>query len=235
MGVRNANHLAARLIGAFVLGWALLLSPAAPFAADGPNLPSARYVPPPVGTLVKYDDRSYKVVRTEGYLTVFQTRKGGLQSWLYAYALFGETADDLYVSSRAPVSYDIDDKNKRMLEAFWPLRVGKSVSFEVEEFGGGYAGAPQTWEITLRVTGTAIINLNATEYATFVIEERARSSGGMSFTGRKWFHPASGLIVKVHRRWVDTPHLPPMDESIKVPNFAAGEEENYALIEAIFP
>lgn len=134
-----------------MLGWALLLSPAAPFAADGPNLVSARYVPPPVGTLVKYDDRSYKVVRTEGYLTVFETRKGGLQSWLYAYALFGETADDLYVSSRAPVSYDIDDKNKRMLEAFWPLRVGKSISFEVEEFGGGYAGAPQTWEITLRV------------------------------------------------------------------------------------
>ena len=89
MSVPRLIQLSTRLISAFMLGVAVLLSSDAPFAADlspfnrlsakGPTLPPAEYKPLPVGTTVKYDTWGYTVKRSDGFKTVVQTSK--MNNW----------------------------------------------------------------------------------------------------------------------------------------------------------
>ena len=62
------------------------------------TLPPAPYKAPLVGTKIKYDDRIYRVTRTDGFLTVYRSVTGAKLSYLNAYALFGEYAANLYVT-----------------------------------------------------------------------------------------------------------------------------------------
>ncbi len=68
MSVPGPIRIAIEMAGAFVLAAAIILMSVAPLAAAGPNLPPAEYKPLPVDTQIKYDNRSYEVTRTEGFL-----------------------------------------------------------------------------------------------------------------------------------------------------------------------
>ena len=96
-------------------------------AAEGPKLPPAEYKPLPVGTVIKYNDRKYEVMRTDGHSTVFRGFKGGKLLWVTTYSLFGETGVDLFVfeTTGSPTEYTLSDENKKKLETFWPIKVNK--------------------------------------------------------------------------------------------------------------
>ncbi len=57
-----------------VLSWALVAGApvlaATPAEQAGPQLPPAEYKPLPVGTRIRYSDRTLEVTRTDGFLTV---------------------------------------------------------------------------------------------------------------------------------------------------------------------
>ena len=202
------------------------------------TLPPAEYKPLPVGTRIKYDDRIYRVTRTDGFLTTYRSVTGSMLSYLNAYALFGEYAENLYVTSGVVlddasfiISYKIDTDNKKKLEAFWPLEVGKKTKFEVIESGT----FGQSWVIALEVAKAEAISLNGMNYATYVIVEEAKSGSGSSFVGRKWYHPDAGLVIKAERTWTKAVTVPGTYNNLRVPNFNEGEEDNYSLSSVTFP
>ena len=52
------------------------------------------------------------------------------------------------------------------------------------------------WTITQEVSKTETLTLNGMQYPTYVIKERGESDAGKLFTGRKWYQPDAGLIIK---------------------------------------
>ena len=200
------------------------------------TLPPAPYKALPRGTRIKYDDRIYRVTRSDGFLTTYRSVTGNKLSYLYAYALFGEYADNLYVSpSGGQVGYKIKDKNRKKLEGFWPLEAGKKVRFILNE-GPAYGSVPpDEWEISLEVSKAEEITLNDKKYKTFVIEEEGRSETGKIYVGRKWYHPPSGLIIKATRTWKKAYDIAGSAGYSKSPNFEEGEEDNYSLVRVRFP
>ena len=91
----------------------------------------------------------------------------------------------------------------------------------------------QTWTISLKVVKTDVVQVKKVRYATFLIEERARSSGGMSFMRKKWYHPQSGLILKSTKTWTGKNQFG--NNYKKISYFEKDEEENYLLNEVDFP
>ncbi len=172
-----------------------------PAPSTGPALPPAAYKPLPVGTKVKLDNGALTVARTDGFTTVLKRDGRDVSPWVSLHALFGEYGTNVYASDARgdPVEYDITSANKRKLESLWPLSVGKQTTYRVREVGPSYYGEPQDWTIALKVAGTESVEIEGRSYQTYVVEERGESSGGMGFTGRKWYHPATGLIVQSQR------------------------------------
>ncbi|MGH6660688.1 MAG: hypothetical protein ACREB6_04065, partial [Rhodospirillales bacterium] len=200
-------------------------------AAENPGLPPAEYKPLPVGTRIFYDNAIFTVARTDGYTTVLKKQVGGTTTWLSTHALFGEYTDNMFATrQRDQVFYDIKSDEKKRLEAFWPLQVGKKVQFVIqEESRAAYSHADQ-WRITLTVAKTETLNLGGQAYATYVVEENGENRDGTSFTGHKWYHPPSGLIVKSARTWTKVAR-----SSFTRPNFSEGSRESLSLVEAAFP
>ncbi|MFQ5765057.1 MAG: caspase domain-containing protein [Rhodospirillales bacterium] len=223
------------------IGWAAMIAAVIiiggsvpPAAAETATLPPAPYKPLPVGTTVKFNDRSYVVTRNEGFLTVFKARTEGKRSWLrrsknqegwlHAYGLFGEYANNIHVfDSRGDViQYEIDSDEQEKLRAFWPLEVGKKVQFELEE-GPGECTDPDEWEISLEVSKVETVKIGDREYATYVIEEKGESDSGKIYKGRRWYQPDAGLIVKVEREWIKSFAVRPiMAEMSGFQGFGAG-------------
>ena len=203
-------------------------------AAEGPTLGPAAFKPLPVGTKVKYDDRNLTVKSSEGFRTVYRVWVGGKKAWLGTHALFGEYAANLYVyhDGGDAIAYEIDDTNKSKLEALWPLEIGKEARFQMIE-EAAVADDRQTWTISLKVVKTDVVQVKKVRYATFLIEERARSSGGMSFMRKKWYHPQSGLILKSTKTWTGKNQFG--NNYKKISYFEKDEEENYLLNEVDFP
>ncbi|MFQ5764973.1 MAG: caspase family protein [Rhodospirillales bacterium] len=238
MRATRLNLLASRLIGAALLGATVLLCPEALSAAEGPKLPPAEYKPLPVGTVIEYSDRTYEVSRSDGYSVAIKAVKGGNPSWITAHALFGEHQDNLFVfgTTGEPIDYELSEANRKKLEAFWPLEVNKEVRYQLGE-ASMYSGAgtpPQTWTITLKVLRTEVINVGGGDYATFVIEEQGKSTDGMSFVGRKWYHPESGLIIQSTRTWTGKVEVGEYNY-FKVSYLNEGEEDTYSLVRVRFP
>ena len=119
-----------------------------PAASETVTLPPAEYKPLPIGTKVKFDNRSFEVTETDGFLTVFKARSEGANSWLgksrrsegwmRAYGLFGEFTKNMHVfDTRGDlITYEIDSDEREKLKSLWPLEVGKKTSFELEEGPG---------------------------------------------------------------------------------------------------
>ena len=208
---------------------------ASALAAEGPTLEPAEYKPLPGGTEIKYDNRFFSVSRSEGFTTVFQTFTGGKEIWLTTHALFGETADNLHGTHPRgdDVTFSIDDENQKKLEGLWPLKVGKKISYTLNQEEVFWMEA-DTWEITLEVSKTEILELNGLGYPTYVIEEEGRSNTGKVYVGQKWYQPDSGLVIKAERTWrksfaTGNGYYP------TAPRFDQGEADNYALRKVTFP
>ena len=199
------------------------------------TLPPAPYKALPKGTRIKYDDRIYRVTRTDGFLTIYRSVTGDKLSYLNAYALFGEFADNFYVTADFAVNLEINSENRKKLEGFWPLEVGKKIRFILNEGAGSGAFDPDEWEITLEVSKAEAINLNGKYYKTYVIEEEGRSGTGKFYVGRKWYNPSSGLIIKATRTWKKTFDISGGGGYVKSTNFAQGEVDNYSLVRVRFP
>jgi hypothetical protein len=203
-------------------------------AAKATTLPPAPYKTPAVGTKVKYDDRIYRVTRTDGFQTTYRSVTGDKLSYLNAYALFGEYAESLHVSfPQKSVPYVIESDSRKKLETFWPLEKGKKITYTLVEEATGWS-SPEEWNITLEVTGAEVLNIKGTDYAAYVIEEKGRSESGKVYVGRKWYDPKTGLIVKSERTWTKSFPVKTIWNQ-KIPHFAEGDEDNYTLVKARFP
>ena len=120
MGVQGKLRINKAL--AAVMAVAVLVFATAAPAAEGPALEPAEYKPLPVGTVIKYNDRKYEVMRTDGHSTVFRGFKGGKLLWVTTYSLFGETGVDLFVfeTTGSPTEYTLSDEKKRSWKLFGP-------------------------------------------------------------------------------------------------------------------
>ena len=138
MRVPKPVHFARSLAVALMVAVAVTAFGNVASAAEGPKLSPAEYKPLPAGTSIVYDNRYYTVVNLNGFLTVFKTlTRGRLLVYLNAYAVFGEYANDMYTTvpgsyGNSILSYEIDSDEKKKLEAFWPLEVGKKISYGVQ-------------------------------------------------------------------------------------------------------
>jgi len=203
--------------------------------AKATKLPPAEYKPLPVGTEIKHNNRTYKVTKSDGLLTVFMTIHKGIRAFLNAYALFGETADNLHGSHPRGdnISFSIDSENRKKLEGLWPLKVGKKISYTLNQEESYWMEA-DSWEITLEVSKTETLELNGLGYTTYVIEEEGRSKTGKVYVGQKWYQPESGLVIKAERTWRKS--FPAGDGYFQMnPRFNQGEADNYALKKVIYP
>jgi len=204
-------------------------------AADGPALPPADYKPLPVGTVIRFTDRTYEITRAEGYEAGVKILTPSKTSWMTTHALFAEYTDNMFVThTRDPISYDLGGRSRKNLEGFWPLEVGKRVQFEIDE-GGAHMTPPETWRITLQTVTTEVVKLGDHAYATYVIDEHGQSESGKSFTGRKWYHPASGLVVRETRTWTKAMAIRGAFVYYKRANFAEGETIDFSLVGVAFP
>ena len=229
------------LSAAFALAsWALVAGApalaAAPPEHAGPSLPPAEYKPLPVGTRIIYDDRTLKVTRTDGFLTVYKTSLRH-QEWMKSYGVFAVHGANTYTTH---VCYDIvieiNGEDKQKLEAFWPLKVGNKVKVEFREEGtfpsGTCPGTAETiWTVSLEVKKTDVIEINGNRYSTFLIEERGMGDHGPSYISRKWYQPDAGLIIKATRKWAGKDAGRPDVDS----NWRPGDEEEYTLVDVKFP
>ena len=222
MSVSRPYDNARALAAAFAVGLtAGFIGAPLPAAAEIVTLPPAEYKPLPIGTKVKFDNRSFEVTETDGFLTVFKVRSEGANSWLgkskrsegwmRAYGLFGDFTQNMHVfDTRGDlITYEIDDDERDKLKSLWPLEVGKKISFELEE-GGGECTDPDEWQITLEVTKSEVIAVKEVNYPVYVIEERGKSSSGKIYKGKRWYQPDAGIVIKAERDWVKSFQVRPM-------------------------
>ena len=201
-------------------------------------LPPAVYKPLPVGTRIEYNNATYIIAKQDGYATVLKKQVRGTTTWVSTHALFGEYGTDLHVRGARGqgVEYGLDADNRKKLEALWPLSVGKETTYRLSEAAmGSYGGAAQEWTVTLKVSATEAVETASGRFRTYVIEERAVSDGGMSFAGRKWYDPASGLIVRSQRIGTGLNTVGDQAWYPKTAQLGKDEQETLALRKVDFP
>jgi hypothetical protein len=74
------------------------------------------------------------------------------------------------------------------VDNFWPLQVGKSVTFNVD------AGGPRS--VTARVLRTEVVTVPAGQFFTYVIERRDHGMDGQQNIATSWYAPSVGTVVK---------------------------------------
>ncbi len=75
-----------------------------------------------------------------------------------------------------------------VVESFWPLQVGKSITFNID------AGGPRT--VNARVLRTETITVPAGTFYTYVIERRDHGMDGKENIADMWYAPSVGTVVK---------------------------------------
>jgi hypothetical protein len=93
--------------------------------------------------------------------------------------------------------------DRAAVERFWPLRVGKQVTF-VERAPDG------DWLHTLRAVRGEIVTVPAGSFDTFVVERATSGLGRTHFfaTYTYWYAPAAGAIVRAEIRQAGTSPAP---------------------------
>jgi len=93
--------------------------------------------------------------------------------------------------------------DRAAVERFWPLRVGKQVTF-VERAPDG------DWLHTLRAVRGEIVTVPAGSFDTFVVERATSGLGRTRFfaTYTYWYAPAAGAIVRAEIRQAGTSPAP---------------------------
>jgi hypothetical protein len=132
----------------------------------------APFSPAPPGTLIETTADKRVVSRVDGYEVEYNI--GGRREL-----------------SQALVTEGLDGRiTSHELQYFWPLEVGKTVTFNIES-GGPHA-------VTLHVPRTEIITVPAGTFYTYVIEREDRVIADPSTRdiARMWYAPSVGSIVK---------------------------------------
>jgi len=237
MGVARTISSAKVLAAAALIAAQFVFAAGASPAAEGPALPPAEYKPLPVGTNIIYDKRTDTISEAKGYATVVKKNVGDkAATYVSLYALFGEYGTDTFVTyagGQEPVESDLTSENRKKLETLWPLAVGKETTYRLDEASPRYVAIPQRWTVVLKVVGTETVDVGGRRFHTFVVEERGSSDLGMGFRGRKWYHPATGLIVRSQRTGTGTQRLG--GNFPKVANLGQDETETLLLRGVDFP
>ena len=150
------------------------------------------------------------------------------------YALFGEYGADVYavIERGTPNDFTLDKKSEKKLETFWPLAVGKETTYQLRDTDT-YLSPAQMWTIKLKVAGTETVESSGRRYQAYIVEERGESDGGMSFKGRKWYHPVTGLVV---RSWRSGTGVNATSTFVtKIANLGKDEEAVASLRQVEFP
>lgn len=226
MGVLRPAHLTKRLIGAVLLGAAVLLCPDAPFAAESPNLlptakgptlPPAEFKQLPVGTKVRYTDWQYEIKENvDNFTSVIKTN---INMWYRIHGVFGRSGDRAYAGGarRGSSSRSFNgwwaESNEKALAAFkslWPLEVGKKAEANFDDVFQGNQSVTIHQTIKLEVVGTEYLELNGLHYPTYVIHETNThpqvASPWSSWSGAPfksvsihWYSPDAGVILKTEK------------------------------------
>ena len=213
------SALGGAALGVAILGAAALIALGAHAQSpaqspdQSPTLPPAEYVPLPVDTRVYYDSWSFRVRKSNRFDVAFKTddRRSGR-----AYAAFGLYGEAMYPPRKANLQglewkAALDDQAKAGLRGLWPLKTGNRAAFRVAETAGELFKYHRSWDVDIRVTGTAAVEVRVKSYPAFVVEShlasenRGRGPGTpanpVAYVERRWYHPASGLVLKLRRKW----------------------------------
>ena len=206
---------------------------------SAPALISAEYLPLPVGTRAIYDNWSFKVDEVENGGMRIRTQGNDFRYLYGGVFVAGEGVfSQLVGSSGTAATLSLDDEDRRKLSALYPLAVGKSVEISAEEKGSAGQFGPaenmgepveDTWTFQIAVRETEEIDVANRRLTTFKIETKATSGAGRAFRQVHWYHPKSGLVVKLERHWsgVQVPH----GKSFTRP----GDLQAYQLQDVVFP
>ncbi len=95
------------------------------------------------------------------------------------------------------------DSGRRNIANFWPLQIGKNVQFGAdEEAYDDFSGYTKIgWTFTSTVSGRDTVKIGDSVLTTFRIETEATATDGRTYKQLQWYHPASGIVVKMQRNW----------------------------------
>lgn len=208
---------------------------------SAPALLPAEYLPLPEGTKVEYDTWSFEVEEIDGKDILYRTNDN-IYSKLHAGIVpagVSPFARQLgQVGGATDAVIELPSEAKSAIASLWPLEVGKTARFEFDEegFGGSYYSSYEdTWQYDMKVTGAESVEVSGRTLATFVIETKAESKNGRKFAETLWYHPGSGLIVRLKRNWSGRKLPFERGSRISQPNTDPGEEQFYELKRARFP
>jgi len=199
----------------------------------GPKLPPAEYKPLPEGTVIQHADREIKIQESDGFaITLTSSTRKPL--WMSVYGHLGEFGTDIFATHQGTNSSGmnavIDGDNRAKIEKFWPLEVGKKAAFEIlNEAPNVYTSLSYT-KVEAEVLRTETVKVGDYLYDTYVIGEKGRTGNAISYAGKKWYHPPSGLIVKAERKW----------SSVGAAGYTryrwkSGDEDNYEIASVEYP
>ena len=214
-----------------------------PWIPDKP----AEYMPLPVGTRATFDNWAFKVEESDGFETVVRTKSNDFATYYGSIAVLGENIYSIWGSRASGALGALDpmltmDLNvEKAIRGIWPLKVGNRVQYVVAEyaFGGGwYESMEDSWKFTVNVARAEVISIKGQEYRTYVIETTVKSERGREFSQTHWYHPDSGLIIKLVRKWVGK--LVERENSYPAPpqprvDTDPGDVQAYELLHATFP
>lgn len=149
-----------------------------------PLPPVVEFRPPSIATRVCLDTGGYYEVRSISGTTVHTVDAARREAdWV---GLF-------FVPGNSTQQFD-----RAVAESIWPLKVGKSVSFNMS--GNGANGSPGEWQETITVVRQEELTTATGQFRTVVVETREQSlTGPFQAVATRWYAPDVGFIVKYRR------------------------------------
>jgi len=195
------------------------------------------FVQLPVGTELNYGSWAYRVTGGRGHRTVIRTRGNDVKMIFGTVAVLGEGIFSIHPN---PAELDtvqnprikLEADAPRKMNAFWPLRQGGRVEFDLQEIydNSEWSGAKfDRWIMRSHVLRGEEIRVADKAFRAVVILTLGSSERGREFEQTLWYAPDSGLILKLIRRWrgKDVRH------TLKGTN--PGDVQQYELIHFVFP
>ena len=225
---------------------ALASPPAARAPENRPESgPAIGYLSLPVGATAEYDDGwTYRVTGVDG--ATVETRATD-QRYVFIHAgaaLTGGLGISMQINrnsagaSRKPVELLLET-GKEALAALWPLRPGNAADYTLEydtsgvTAGSAYSEAweevDDSWRVTVTFERMETVEAAGKRLEAALFRSEAVSRSGRRFAQRHWYHPGSGLILRLERVW----------EGKRTENSAPGTEpgkvQRIELVGAKFP
>ncbi len=133
----------------------------------------APYKPAPLGTYIETTADKRLIIGKNGYNTIYTVN--GRRELSFALLTDGFGGEQVYPP--------------QALESFWPLSVGKDVTFNI--------GAGNPSSVNLRVLRTETITVPAGTFYTYVIQRRSHGvSSSTEDVATYWYAPSVGTMVK---------------------------------------